>query len=98
MRLNRQFRSVSDSQFAENVVKVLLDRAIGQAQLKGDFLVRFGLSDQMDNLPFAKRKFLPGDCVADLSLAIPAPGAHVFTAEGTKTISAARAASRGGWQ
>src|SRR5262249_2493230 len=47
---HRQLRPVRDLQLAEDVEDVLLDRARGQTQFEGDFLVAFGRRDQLRDL------------------------------------------------
>ena len=51
---------IGDPQFAEDVVEVFLYSADGQAELVGDFFIRFCLTDELHDLFFARGQLLQG--------------------------------------
>lgn len=51
---NGQFGSIRGPHFAKDPVQVFLDGAFGEVQLVSDFLVQFGLTDELDNLLLPK--------------------------------------------
>jgi len=85
----RQFRSVGDAQFAENMKHVLLHRAHSQAKLVSNLFVTFGLLDESNNLLFAKRQPRRGPSAIGGNLFTVSAG--ILTAECAKSSSAAGA-------
>src|SRR5262249_52501395 len=89
---NCEFGSIGHSELSEDPIQILFYRPFGEVQFEGDFLVQFGLRDQVHYLPFPKAQLRIQRFFEFRSATTRAdPVASVAS----KLFSAAKAASQG---